>query len=297
MREPLDILKDLHVQLAPATTAALGTSGEGAFDVAFAAALAKTLEFAQFTFSSDGEVSPFFATATLRGICEDLITLRFVLSLEPPDRAQLIYSLAMSAHARTGQAQEEFFNRERPSQPIIGGQSLRTFGEKAETLIERLKEKYNWRSRRGMPSVYEMSRQTGLQPLYQYLYHATSRWVHFEPSVLLRMGWSSSREPDTAFQFSTENFKPYYLQFNQFYSVYLVVQFLDAFASEIKNALVLPALTAELREYLDEHLRWPELITFEEMNVKAPSEAIRLLMHAARRVSSGKDISEASDTT
>ena len=45
-----------------------------------------------------------------------------------------------------------------------------------------------WRKHREWPSVREMAEPTGLLPLYDFLYAATSSFVHYSPNNLIRMG-------------------------------------------------------------------------------------------------------------
>ncbi len=44
----------------------------------------------------------------------------------------------------------------------------------------------------------------------------------------------------------------------------------------------------KLEEWLTEKLRWPEAVTFEEMNIDGPAEVLRLLMKMASKPSSGE---------
>jgi len=108
-----------------------------------------------------------------------------------------------------------------------------------------------------------MSKQTGLLELYNYLYHATSTFVHFSPNNLLRMGWGNL--PDV--QYSISNFKLYYKDFSLFYGLLLLAKicewqhtngYLPDF--DTKNISIMNSI-------LERAKRWPEIVTFEEMNI------------------------------
>jgi hypothetical protein len=282
MREPKDVLAELSDCAKRVTTSSLD-GGRRAFDAALAAAFAKSYEFCRFAHGEHGSVEPFFGTGALRSICEDLIALKFIHGMDVHDRSPFVMALSMFEQFRSADAQESFFTHERKSQPILSTKLIQEVGQRSEQELKSYKAKYGWQSRNLMPSTFQMAKHVGLDTLYRYLYHATSEWVHFKPRVLLRMGWGTSNAEDAEFQFSTRNFHLYYFEFNRFYSVYLFILFIDTFETELSTSDDAVALVAELREFVDEYLRWPELVTFEEMNTKGPSEIIRLLAHAARK--------------
>jgi hypothetical protein len=123
-----------------------------------------------------------------------------------------------------------------------------------------------------------MAKVAGMAPLYGYLYSATSRWVHFSPHLLLRMGWGGTPEDTnehTTWHFTTRNFAQYYAEFNRVYSLYLLIRLLRGPAGELLSAEAAHTV-AELERQLTEVLRWPEVVTFEEMNLKGPHPLMRI---------------------
>jgi hypothetical protein len=122
-----------------------------------------------------------------------------------------------------------------------------------------------------------MAKSVGLESLYDYLYFATSNFVHFNPQTLLRMGWGDINKH---FKFTVSNMSPYYRSFASFYGAILFLGFHAAFASEALKT----DCSKEVAEILDliSHVhRWPEVITFEEMNQRPP---LYLITHALGRV-------------
>ena len=61
----------------------------------------------------------FFALAALRGICEDLIVLRFIGGLPPKDREAIVTALMSHEVATRTKLQDAFFSAIRPQQPVL----------------------------------------------------------------------------------------------------------------------------------------------------------------------------------
>jgi hypothetical protein len=242
------------------------------------ASVVKSWEFASFTHRSPAPANGFYLTATLRGICEDLIVLSFLETLSVGDRDTALGLLIQKDLAEATGAQSAFFQEARPWQPVLQPPSgLLDTGEQE---LRRLSTSLGWTGRQAWPSVWFMAKATSLTSLYSYLYSATSRWVHFSPQILMRMGWGGSAEkPDehTRWHFTTKNFSRYYAEFNRVYSAYLFLRLLRGPARHLHDSRS-EALLDTLEGDLSEVIRWPELVTFEEMNLKGPSQLERLLL-------------------
>ncbi len=98
--------------------------------------------------------------------------------------------------------------------------------------------------------------------------------VHFNPRILLRMGWGANDPHDV--QFTTNNFSQYYKHMCQTYGVLLLLyqqRFFDlTFTSEAQ------AVFLQMQDKLNEDMRWVESVTYEELNLKPPSDFQRLLL-------------------
>ena len=244
------------------------------FDVYLAtlkSAFAKSYDFARLAYRAPlgrADESSFFMTAGLRGICEDIIALKFIAQF-PEDIRQEVMLLEMSTSVRKAiRVQSKFFKRERPFQPVLTPRkSDDTSKEKqqyanigARTGLRMIKDK--------LPAIEQMAVNVGLKELYEYLYRVTSETVHFNVRVALRNGWGTL--PGTV-QFGTKTFCKYYLSVNQTYGAFLFCLISETFAGELGlNSNFLEAV-AQLRKELNRELRWPEPVTFEEMNVPPPS--------------------------
>lgn len=136
------------------------------------------------------------------------------------------------------------------------------------------------------PSTSHMATDGALFELYEYIYAATSEMVHFSPHNLMRSGWSKKKTP-YHHHFNPKIFSKYYNVFNRFYGSYLFVKFIKLFKKELKLSKAVLKIVTDLESDLYLNSRWPELVTFEEMNVP-DAEKIRLI-NMIRKVRSTKD--------
>ena len=108
-----------------------------------------------------------------------------------------------------------------------------------------------------------MATKVGLSELYEYLYAGTSEIVHFNVRISLRSGWGNG---NNEFSFSPSHFAKFYGQFSRVYAAFLWFSFCRVFRSTLNLS---PAFmhTVDAVELAIESIdRWPELVTFEEMN-------------------------------
>jgi hypothetical protein len=85
------------------------------------AAISKCLDFNVAITSSDVRKSDaFFYVSGLRGICEDLIALRYLSSVDPAIRADYLKTLLAMNLAQGISVQHKFFKANNPLQPLIG---------------------------------------------------------------------------------------------------------------------------------------------------------------------------------
>ena len=207
-RALLDELKVTVDDIARATI-----RDKGIYGCALRASVAKSLEFALLAYQDPPLAHSFFITATMRGICEELITFTFLERLSEDERNEALSLLMRGQIAEGVNAQSEFFGLNRPWQPVVQPPKQRRADtdQKLRSLAARL----GWRGRQPWPTVWHMAKVTHLHDLYTYLYSATSKWVHFSPQILLRMGWGGTEDDvgdHTKFTFTTANFSQYYVE-------------------------------------------------------------------------------------
>lgn len=71
-------------------------------------------------------------------------------------------------------------------------------------------------------------------------------------------------------KFSTKYLAGYQLEVAQLYGAYVVCLWIELFGDRLDTTDDERASVVRLREYLLSKDRWPEMVTFEEMNVRLP---------------------------
>ncbi len=220
--------------------------------------------------------STFILVSNLRGICEDLIYLTYLSKMNKQDAEKWIELLHRQKYAESLLAQRNFFETSNPYQPVIGNNRSRS---EAEQSVE--ESKRNFRDfRRSIPdsrsTIRDMAEELGLTSTYHYIYHASSNFVHFNTQVLLRNAWRDVKSENSVINFSARNMSGYYQSFSIFYAAILFIGYEASFGSRYFND-ILDVENARIIKLITAVKRWPEIITFEENNVKPP---FYLLTHA-----------------
>ena len=220
----------------------------------------------------------FFLVPALRAITEDIIYFCFLLPFSDETRKKVVIDLQLLNLSKKIRQQNAFLETFRPFQPIL---SPINFDE--EEIRNRLR--LFWRENgwpnlndREIPPIRQIAEKSDpelLQVVYDFIYRLTSSTVHFDPQILLRAGWG--KLPEGPMVFSSSHMGSYYLAVNRVYGSYLLCLYFELFDQFLKlnpeerNAVV------ELRRYLMDIPRWPEMITFEEMGVPVHHSGKELL--------------------
>jgi hypothetical protein len=256
---------------------------EKAFICLLKAAFAKNYEFNCLCNQLEKVEQFFYIMPSLRGICEDLIAIKYMKEHIKVERNKLI---SIQTEKRTLEGtivQKSFFEENRPGQIIL---EIRNAHVRVDTLSQQIKEilvKNGLKGDKEFPSVAQMATDTKLIKLYNYMYYATSKTVHFEPGLLLRLGWSDSLE-SKVFTFSTKNFTRYHADFCSYYAAYLFIEFYQAFKKDLGLAILFKKEIEAMQEILADELRMPEIVTFEECNVKPPSIITQILLKGSAKL-------------
>ena len=121
------------------------------------------------------------------------------------------------------------------------------------------------------PSTRQIAKQLGIEPLdvlYDFMFRLTSGNVHFNSLSLLSLGWGPTKD---RFTFSPRNNGRYYLSFCRVYSVFLLTCYFELFQKQLKLTKQERNLIEDLRAVLVREPIWPEMVTFEQMNLQRPS--------------------------
>lgn len=256
-------------------------------------AISKCLDFnIQANRASDNVVSSFFLIANARAICEDLIYVSCFRGLEKSQSRAIAIKMHEVAHLKSVLAQTRFFAKNNAMQPTFGGfqpTDQQKIGiQKAEEELKILWKKQGFSSK---PSIRDVADRIGLKTTYDYLYHLSSNFVHFNPSQLFRTGWGPRKGP---FTFSVHNFEVYFSNLARFLGLVLFLGYCYVTPEKFDEGLAQKYIE-RITSKLQRNFRWPEIITFEEMNHESPKNIIVRSMMSVLRGSDPKALPDVLD--
>ena len=240
------------------------------FSTCLKASFVSTFEFVDII-SKEEIDNYFFLTPALRRPTEDIIYFRFLSRHPDKIREKLLIDMMALEVTRKLEHQDSFFSRFRPFQPIIKKQ--KTDIGKIEDSIRSFWRANGWPNlnRRVSPVIEQIARKSDpglLYVVYNFIYRLTSGTVHFNPQILLRSGWGDKSMKKI--KVSPGNMNYYYLSLNQIYGSFLLCLYFEFFSRFLRPHQEEKLAIKELREYLQGKFRWPEMVTFEEMNIDMP---------------------------
>ena len=225
----------------------------------------------------------FFLIPALRAITEDIIFFRFLSKCSNKDRDMVIRHLMAIDVDDKLKHQQSFFNVFRPFQHVLTRPPINA--NIVDDMKDDLREfwrKSGWpnfgkvNKKIYAPPIREMAQKSDpgmLEITYDFIYRLTSGEVHSTPRTLLRLGWGESKGitdlPSKA-TFNTSNLGLYHLSVIQVYSTYILCLWFEFFGGEFDTSLEDQAVLTSLREHLMLNVRWPEMVTYEEVNQPVP---------------------------
>jgi Family of unknown function (DUF5677) len=245
------------------------------------ASLVKCSEFASVCFRNRDKESLFFLIPSLRGISEELIDISFIGQLSVLDRDKVVEALLQIQAHNLLKKQKTFFETVRPFQPVLDEKIVKGLDDAHRCLSEISSRTKVWpySIKKPLNTAHFRARSIGLLKFYEYYFSFTSETVHFSPRTLFRMGWGEAsgmeRNPSLV-QFSTKFFESYHLDVLRTYSLILLTKMIDQYANctTLPNSVIVQNVL--LAEHLNEILRWPEPVTYEEYNLQGPSYFLRM---------------------
>ncbi|MGH9687235.1 MAG: DUF5677 domain-containing protein [Candidatus Acidiferrales bacterium] len=247
---------------------------EGLFRAVLKASFVRTFDYVEHlhvNVKDEDTAEGFFSCASLRQCCEDLIALKFIGQLSRADRDTVIQSLMVIATSSGIEKQLLFFRKSHPFQPVLSGEFPPGRLDQAKGALTNVGQRTGfWNTQRKLPPIEQMARKVKLTALYDFLYAATSEIVHFNVRIALRSGWGGKE----SWRFSPSHMSRYYVMFGRCYGVYLFVKFSRAFARSLALSAKFMQSVNKLEVWLESQLRWPEIVTFEEMNQPHPGNII-----------------------
>jgi hypothetical protein len=251
-------------------------SDSNLFESVVRASFAKCFDYAEFAHSTALTVeNAFYSTGTLRSVCEDLIVLRYLRDWEADQRNRVIRLELELGFDDQVRRQEAFFSQFRYGQQVLSGSIGREqVRHKAEELNALWRRNGFPNEERSRPRTEQVARKVGtgaLSVLYEYIFRITSETVHFNVRALLRTGWGNESESgDWEISFSPSNMGRYELAFCKIYSTLLLTIYFEFFPTFFAGSGDLMDLVQKLRRALTMVTRWPEMVTFEELNRSPP---------------------------
>ena len=229
---------------------------------------AKCIEF-NFYILNKEKTGSFFLLSSLRSITEELIAFKYIMLRYSGDKNELISTYANKNCYDSVIAQQNFFKKIGSEQRIMNDALIPDILKEASQKLKEFWQNEGLNKEREFPTVAHMAVDGKLIKLYDYLYSASSSHVHFNPHIILRTGWTENmNERPQIHKFSTNNFDEYYEKFIIYYGSFLFIEMVQAFKKELKLNSEFLTHYKRVKSIVDDEKQIPELVTFEEFNIK-----------------------------
>ena len=146
------------------------------------------------------EQNGFTAAPLLRPACEELIWVKYLISIPTKDAQRLITCFSLDEIYRSLRAQDQFAGRS-ITETLGLLPYLEQYNSTRASLLQELRTmgtRLGWPKKAiqngQLPPLSWLARATEEQPTYDFIYHATSRFVHFSVHELLRRAWGNPYE-------------------------------------------------------------------------------------------------------
>jgi hypothetical protein len=244
---------------------------DGMVPVIFRAVLKRQCESLSSIVEMSGTEKGYSAVSLLRPACEELIWIRYLKHIGLKDANELLRLMAVTEVGKTLGAQLEFVGPETMKSlgftpTFLSDQSASVL--EAEKRLRVLDKRLKWgvKKKGQIPSVFFLAKATNNLELYKFLYHSTSKFVHFSVHELMRRVWGRPG----ALSISSDTYAKYWSAFSLRWGLHLyletLVEALDWIEPEagpdlsearlmetaevIRKFGMVPIITAE-------ELRWP----------------------------------------
>lgn len=166
----------------------------------------------------------FAAVALLRAACEEFIWAKYLASLQRRDAENLLVLVGRKEINDSLKAQDDHAGRGVSEALGLAGylKNSEASAKQLNTQIKALGTKLKWEKRTveaaKLPSVAFLAKAVNETKLYRFLYHASSRYVHFSVAELLRRTWGKTGKVTV----SSTHFTDYWGAFVMYWGVYLL---------------------------------------------------------------------------
>jgi hypothetical protein len=134
----------------------------------------------------------------LRSACEELLWIKFLKTIGKKDRELIIQAKVNIEAGDSIHAQHAYLGDAGMKEIGFSPEFIAEARKNRETMRQKMKsvgKRLGWKSgRRLFPTAAYIADTVGEKELYDLIYHATSRTVHFSVSELLRRAWGNDDE-------------------------------------------------------------------------------------------------------
>jgi hypothetical protein len=232
------------------------------------AAITRQYEAIEATLQMFDAGSGHFAVTFLRPAYEEYIWLAY-LGQHLEEAHALAPALAVRDLGLSLEAENEYSNVKQMAelgftQRFVKAQRAR--GREAEAQIREIGRKLKWPSSANpLPSMSYLSRQVGREREYRFLYHATSRFVHFSAHELGRRVWGEQGKV----HISSSTFSEYWSRFALYWAFWLLIHAIVECHDVLGDLPEDPNRDREMEELLRSFAAIP-IITYEELETWKP---------------------------
>lgn len=204
-----------------------------------------------------------FAVCLLRPAYEELVWLEY-LNKHSDIANDLLVKTVRHGIAESLKAQDEYLGRKEMRRLGFSMRFLKFHLANEQTLkmaLRHLGSRLGWRNGAYSPSFAFLSRQVGREKEYSYIYHATSRFVHFSPHELVRRAWGNPTEVTIG----SAHFVGYWSAFSLHWGLRIYINTCLACSELIGSKEEGPEIYEELEKLLSDYLPPVPIITNEEL--------------------------------
>lgn len=266
-------IKDLYNKIDIQELQSVNLKSVSSFHLTIKIAFCKCFQLNQKIHEKIFDENSFLYLSMLRGICEEVIILKFINEVvSEEDKSKLIKSIMKASTLKELKEQSSFIKKYRPTQPVLDEKLMDYFSaEEIPTILNR-----NDINGNRIPPTAQMADKVGLKELYNFIYRASCSFVHFNPRIMYRTVWYENDEMDKA-NISITNFNKYYFSFNSFYSSYLFGLLYTNFKEYLNLNKETEEVIEEIMETVRKKIHFPDLVTFEENNLQRPKTELTII--------------------
>jgi Family of unknown function (DUF5677) len=222
----------------------------------------------------------------LRPACEEFLWVKYLCTLKPELREVIVLQKSQIETADTLDAQRAYAGDKLMEEfgfTTTFMDALRKNRSSAQMKLKVVKKQLKWPTKpEFLPSANFLARLTNEKELYDLIYHATSRTVHFTVSELLRRAWGDAKEVTI----SSQHMHGYWSKFSLYWGWRLFFfTFVEIAAAFESQGVPLPNFADETRfDVLMKEFASPgmmPIITPRELNMHIPLDQRHLFINPA----------------